>query len=458
MRGWHGLRRAALLLLPLLAVLAAVVLPYRSGAAEAVGAGQPVVVIPAKQTIEGGLEKFLERAYKEAEEKQAAYVVLEVDTLGGAVDAAMGIGELIRSSKVPTAAYIQGKAISAGSYIALNANKIYMQKGSSIGAAAVVDGTGKEVDSAKVIAFWSGEMRSAAELRGRNPGIAEGMVNKSRELKVPELNKTYASGELISLTAEQALKVGYAEGLAETRGEVIQQLGLEQAPVLEIKPTFAENAARFLTKPAVTTLLFMLGLAGIAIELFVPGFGLPGIIGIVSFALYFFGHYVAGFAGVEDMLLFIIGLVLLVIEIFVPGFGIWAIAGIVCLMAGVIMAAYDSAEAAKSLAAGFALAAVLAGTVIYIFRRRGVWNRFILKEELKTEQGFVSQSSKEYLLGKRGTALSPLRPAGTARFGMERIDVVTRGEFIRQGAAVDVIKVEGPRVIVSEASESTDGK
>jgi membrane-bound serine protease (ClpP class) len=423
-------------------------------AAETQNGAKLVYYIPAERTIESGLQRFLQRAYKDAEEHQASYIILDVNTLGGRVDAALEIGELIKNSKVPTAAFVRGKAFSAGSFIALNAKHIYMEPGSTIGAAAVVDGTGEELDTnAKTVAAWSSAMRSAAEQNGRNPAIAEGMVNKNRTLAVPQLNKEFRQGELISLTSEEALKVGYAEGIAGSREEVLKTLGLEGAQVEVFNPSTSENLARFLLNPIVTTVLFILGLAGIAIELFVPGFGIPGFIGAASFVLYFFGQYVAGFAGVEDVVLFIIGIILLVIEIFVPGFGIWAIIGIICLMSGVIMAAYDSSDAAVSLGIGFILAMVLAGFVIYAFRKRGIWNKFILKDELKTELGYVSQPVKEYLLGQTGKALTPLRPAGTAVFGGERVDVVTAGEFIQQGQPVTVVLVEGGRVVVSGKEE-----
>lgn len=429
-----------------------------AGGAKAAGETQNgaklVYYIPAERTIESGLQRFLQRAYKDAEEHQASYIILDVNTLGGRVDAALEIGELIKNSKVPTAAFVRGKAFSAGSYIALNAKHIYMEPGSTIGAAAVVDGTGEELDTnAKTVAAWSSAMRSAAEQNGRNPAIAEGMVNKNRTLAVPELNKEFRQGELISLTSEEALKVGYAEGISGSREEVLKALGLEGAQVEVFNPSTSENLARFLLHPVVTTVLFILGLAGIAIELFVPGFGIPGFIGAASFVLYFFGQYVAGFAGVEDVVLFIIGIILLVIEIFVPGFGIWAIIGIICLMSGVIMAAYDSSDAALSLGIGFILAMVLAGFVIYAFRKRGIWNKFILKDELKTELGYVSQPVKEYLLGQTGKALTPLRPAGTAVFDGERVDVVTAGEFIQQGQPVTVVLVEGGRIVVSGKEE-----
>lgn len=455
MAGTKSWTRALWLMLVVLLMMA----PAAGAAAETrplaaeEGSGKLVYVIPVEHTIESGLQRFLDRAYKDAEKHQADYIILDLNTLGGTVDAAMAIGERISGSEVPTAAFIHGKALSAGTYIALNANQIYMKHGSTIGAAAVVDGSGTEIESAKVISAWAGLMRSAAELRNRNQEIAEGMVNKNLVVNAPELNREFGQGELISLTAEEALKVGYAEGLAASHEEVLQALGLEGAQLEMFGPSFAENLSRLLVNPVVTTLLFIFGLGGIIIELFVPGFGLPGIVGIGCFVLYFFGHYIAGFAGVEDVALFVIGIVLLIIEIFVPGFGIWAILGIISLIAGVIMAAYDSANAAASLGIGFLLALVVAGIVIYIFRRRGIWNKFILKDEMRTELGYVSQSEKGHLLGQTGKTITPLRPAGTAVIGDERVDVVTSGGFISQGKAVTVILVEGARVVVEEAKE-----
>lgn len=452
LKAWLMGLLAALMLIPAgIAAAAGSAAGSAAAAGETQNGGKLVYYVPAERTIESGLQRFLQRAYKDAEKHQASYIILDVNTLGGRVDAALEIGELIKSSKVPTAAFVRGKAFSAGSFIALNAKEIYMEPGSTIGAAAVVDGQGEELDpGAKTVAAWSSAMRSAAEQNGRNPAIADGMVNKNRTLAVPELNKEFRQGELVSLTSEEALKVGYAEGIAGSREEILKALGLEGAQVEIFKPSFSEELARFLVNPVVTTILFILGLAGIAIELFVPGFGIPGFIGAGSFILYFFGQYVAGFAGVEDVVLFVIGIVLLVIEIFVPGFGIWAILGIICLMSGVIMAAYDASDAALSLGIGFILAMVLAGLVIYAFRKRGIWNKFILKDELKTELGYVSQPVKEYLLGKTGKALTPLRPAGTAVFDGERVDVVTAGEFIRQGQQVKVVLVEGGRIVVRD--------
>lgn len=442
-----------LLMLPGVAVYAEVNASTQTQSGTSVPQAAPVVVVPVHQTIENGLQKFLERALREAEESRAMYIVLDIDTLGGRVDSAEEIGEMIRSSKVPTIAYVHGKAVSAGSYIALNANKIAMEPGSSIGAAAVVDITGNEVESVKVIAHWSSEMRAAAELRGRNPQIAEAMVDKNAGTAMPQLGRNVEKGQLVSLTAEEALKVGYAELVAKDLNEVIQFIGGTGHPLVKIEPTPAEAFARFLTQPWVSMLLLFIGIAGVLIELFVPGFGVPGIIGLLGFSLYFFGNYLTGFAGIEDISLFIIGVVLLIIEIFVSSFGIIGILGIACLFSSVVMAASNTKQAALNLSIAAVLAVIVVIIVIKYFKHRGIWNRFILREKLTTEQGFTSSTIRHELLGKSGISVTPLRPAGTVNIDDERVDVVTDGEFIPPHVKVVVIKVEGSRIVVREAHD-----
>lgn len=416
-----------------------------------------IYVIPVEQTIESGLYRFMQRGFEEAASYDAAAIILRVNTLGGRVDAAEDIGKLVRMSPVPTIAFIEGNAISAGSYISLNANQIIMSPGSSIGAAAVVDGAGNKIEDSKTIAYWESRMRSAAELNGRNGRYAAGMVDDQLVVEVKEIGKTYEKGELISFTSDEALQAGYAEAKANDLNEVISMLDIPDPSIVQFEPTFAERLARFLTSPVVSSLLLLIGLGGVAIELFAPGFGLPGILGISGFALYFFGNYVAGFAGVEHFILFVAGIILLVIEIFVPSFGILGISGLVSLSLGVILAAYDSKQAMLSLGIAILGAVVILAIMVKYFGHRGVWKKFILKDEFRTEEGYVSTAPKQHLLGKTGTALTTLRPSGTALIEEQRIDVVTMGEYISAGRPIEVVQVEGVRVVVREVitQEST---
>lgn len=411
-----------------------------------------VYVIPIHHTIESGLERFLRRAFDEAFAARADVIVIEITTLGGALDAATDIGEMIRLSPIPTVAFIKGRAISAGSYIAINADEIYMDKGSSIGAAAVVNLSGEPVQDPKTLSYWVSEMRSAAQASGRNPDYAEGMVVVDKVVHVAELDKTYGDGELITFTAQEAVQAGYAEGLANSLDELLAHIGAEHALVERVELTPAERLARFLTHPVVMTLLLLAGLAGIGIELFVPGFGVPGIVGITALVAYFLGQYVAGFAGIEHILLFLAGIIFLIIEIFVPTFGIFVALGIISLFSGIVLAAYDTGNAIRSLLIAFFCAIIAIVIMSKIFQKRGVWNKFVLRDQFTTEHGYVSTAVKTELLNRIGQAVTPLRPSGTAVIDGERVDVVTNGEFIAAGTTVMVTKVEGARIVVEPFS------
>lgn len=410
----------------------------------------PVYVIPVDQEIHTGLENFMKRGFSEAERNGAVLIVLEVNTPGGRVDTATKIGDMIVNSSVPVVAYIHGDAASAGSYIAMHADNIAMSPGSMIGAAVLVDSAGDAVEDPKYVAWWKSKMRSAAELNGRNPAIAEGMMDVSLTVDMPEINKTKEPGEIISLTTDEAFKVGYADKIASNVNEVITWMGYSTADVFHLDRTPAENIAMFLTNQVVMTLLLLAGIAGVVIELIVPGFGVPGIIGIVSFGLYFFGNYVAGFAGLETGILFVVGLALLVMEVFMPSFGILGVVGSISLVAGVVRAAYDTKDAVVSLSIATAAAIVVVVIVAWIFKERGVWNRFILRDEMTTERGYSSSTTRVDLLGKKGVSLTPLRPSGAVLIDDERVDVVTEGGFIEANMPITVIKIDGSRVVVHE--------
>jgi membrane-bound serine protease (ClpP class) len=424
-----------------------------TGVAKASDAKPLVYVIPIEQTIESGLESFLERGIMEAEETGADHIVFTIDTLGGAITAAIEIGEIIRDSKIPTVAYVHGKAISAGSYISMNAEQIVMAPGSSIGAAAIVDLNGNRVTDSKTIAVWVAQMEAAAELRDRNTTYAAGMVDDTLVVEVPEINKTFDKGTLISFSHEQALAAGYAESIQSDLSGVLQFIGMPDAEVIHFEPTISEKIARWLTNPVIMTILLLLGLGGVMIELFAPGFGVPGIIGVSAFILYFFGHFVAGFAGIEHIILFVAGIILLFLEIFIPSFGILGVSGLISLSSGIVLAAYDSGQALTSLGIAFLGTLVIFVVFFRFFKSRGVWNKFILRDEFKTESGYTSSTPKQHLVGKEGKALSVLRPSGVAIIEDQRVDVVTSGEYIQSGQTVKVIQVEGTRVVVREVTE-----
>lgn len=411
------------------------------------GPSQAIYVIPVKQGVEQGLVRFMERAFSEAEKNQADAIFLEIDTPGGDVQAAGDIGELIRKEEIPVIAYVVDEAFSAGAYIALNADKIVMTPGSAIGAAAPVDLAGNMAEQ-KFVSAWMKKMASAAEMNGRDPKIAEAMVNP--QVAIPGITET---GKILSLDPVTAKKVGYADFVVNDFEQALEQTGFAGAEVIPIQPTMGERVARFVTAPLIMPVLLTIGLAGIAIELLMPGFGIPGVAGLTALSLYFFGHYIAGFADWLHIVLFVLGILLLLVEIAVPGFGIFGGLGILFVLSGIVMAAYDTAYGALSLALAVAVTLVVSFISIKYFGHRGIWNRFILRDQQKNEQGYMAAKDRTLLTGREGIAVTPLRPSGTAEINQEMVDVVTEGGFIEKGKRVKVIRVEGTRVIVREKKE-----
>lgn len=407
---------------------------------------QKAVWIPVEKEIERGLESFLRRAFQEAEAQQADLIILDINTPGGRIDSAGAIGELIRQSPIHVVAYIDNQAFSAGTYIALNANEIVMTPGSSIGAATPIDMAGN-VAEIKLISGWSNQMNAAAKLNDRNPDVARAMVEIDTEF--PGLKP---KGTVLSLDAERAKEVGYADRLVSGKDELLKQYGISADTMQTIEPTIGENIARWVTSPVVMSMLLIIGLGGIVVELFAPGFGVAGTISIFAFSLYFFGHYVAGFANWLHIGLFLFGILLMILEIFLPG-GIVGAIGFISIVSGLVMAAYDTEQGLASLGIAVLITAVITFILIKKYGFKGLINRFILSDEQRNEQGYVAPKDQRNLVGKKGIALTPFRPAGVAKIEGTRVDAVSAGGFIQAGVQIVVVQVEGTRVVVQEEEQ-----
>lgn len=413
----------------------------------------PVYHVLIEDEVEKGLSAFLKRAFKDAVENKAEAIVLEIHTPGGYVNAAEEISKLMDAVNIDMIAFINTKAHSAGAYIALHADKIFMAPDASIGSAAIVDGEGN-MASKKATSAWIAEMKAAAESSGRDPKFAMAMADVSidmSEFRAP-------IGKLLTLSASEALKVGYSEGTVKDINELLHKLGLSEKDVVKIEPTLAEKIARFITNPLVVTILLTIAFLGIAIELFSPGFGIPGIIGILSFVLFFFGHSVAGFAGYETIILFIIGIILLLLEFFVPG-------GIIGLIGGALMiiALLFSGESVTYMAYSLLISLFISvlGMVIlvrFFGKNLHVFSKIVLKDATTTEEGYVSNVNRIELLGKRGKTVTPLRPSGTVYIDKERIDVVSEGNYIDSNVTVEVVQVEGSRIVVRQVNNEVEEK
>ncbi|WP_349237146.1 nodulation protein NfeD [Bacillus sp. REN3] len=406
-----------------------------------------VYVVPVTETVEKGLLAFLERAVKEAEEADADAIIFDIHTPGGAVDAAGGIGKLLTGTKIKTVAFVNKEALSAGAYISLNTDEIYMVPGSTMGAAAIIDQQGNTAGK-KAESYWNAAMKAAAVESGRDPIYAQAMADESIDL--PELGA--GKGKLLTLTADQALDVGYSEGTVKNMDGLLEKLGYEDAEVRNVNETFAEKVARFLTNPVVIPILLTIGSLGLIIELYSPGFGLPGFAGLTALLLFFYGHLVAGLAGFETIILFVLGIGLILLEFFVPG-GIAGIIGFGAIITSFFLATDDVMHMGISLLIAFAASVLFSILMIKVFgKRMKFFKRIILTDSTSTEKGYVSNKNRLELIGVEGVTLTPLRPSGTILIEDERIDAVSEGGFIPKDTKVRVVKTEGSRIVVRDVS------
>jgi len=411
------------------------------------GGGETVYIIPIEKEVERGLQAFLTRATTEAVEAGADHIIFEIDTPGGRVDAAGQIGELIQGLDIPTTAFIVNEALSAGSYIALFSDTIYFKPHATMGASGIINSDGTAADK-KAQSAWLAAMKSAAEHTGRDPIYALAMADSSIDL--PEYGAP--EGSFLTLSANDAVEVDYAEGIVNDRVELLHQLGLSEATIVEKEPSLAEEVARFLTNPIVIPILLSIASLGLVVELYSPGFGVPGIMGIVALLLFFYGHIVAGLAGMEAIVLLILGIILIIAEFFIPG-GIVGILGIGAIIGALFMSGYDIGHMSMSIGIAFLVTLIVA---IILFRRigldKGVFRHIILNDSTTTELGYVSSVNRLELIGLEGIALTPLRPSGIGLFDGERVDVVSDGGFIDKDQPIKVVKVEGARIVVKVLS------
>ncbi|WP_241663194.1 NfeD family protein [Peribacillus simplex] len=415
-----------------------------------VSANEKIVYhVPIEETVEKGLSAFLERALTTAEAADADLVVFEVNTPGGAVDAAGEIAKLLSDSPIKTVAYVNNRALSAGAYISLSADEIYMVPSATMGSAAVIDSTGNAAGK-KAQSYWLAAMKTAAEQNGRDPIFAQAMADV--DIDLPEYGAE--KGKLLTFTAEQAKKAGYSEGTVSGKAELYSILGVEDADIRSIEESFPEKLARFLTNPIVVPILLTLAGIGIVMELFSPGFGIPGVIGITSLVLFFYGHLVAGITGYESLAMFIIGVILVLIEFFIPG-GIIGLLGFTAIVGSLFLATGDPVHMTISLLIAVTVSILVFILLVKVFgKQMKFFRKMILTDATKTEQGYVSNPNRLDLLGVEGKALTDLRPSGTALVKEERVDVVTEGSFISKGSSIVIVKVEGSRVVVREIPDS----
>ncbi len=423
---------------------------------------QRVLLLEIDDDIEATAWRNTSRAIQDLRNADPSFdlLLLRLNTYGGAVDMADSIRTALMKLPLPTAAFIDHNAASAGALIALSCDSAFMAPGSSLGAATVVNGQGEPMPP-KYQSYWSSVMRSTAAAHGKY--IPEG-DSVPRWRRDPEIAADMVNPEkAVSYTTDEALELGLVDGIAVNVREVLAQLDMPDADITVFEPTFTDKLMGFFASAGVRAILIMLILGGLYMEMHTAGMGFAGAVSVVAAVLYFMPMFVGGTLAPWVVIVFLIGIVALALEIFViPGFGLAGVAGILCILASLLgaMLHADSISGIDvnaiwaplgTLAAG-ALLAVAA--VLYLTSKhgpKGLQRVAALTTELSDEAGFIGvDMAPEKLVGMEGKAMTDLRPAGKVVIGDKVYDATSTGEFIHRHSAVRIVRYEAAQIYVEQ--------
>jgi membrane-bound serine protease (ClpP class) len=404
--------------------------------------------------------RIVKSAMNEAKAVDADVILMKMDTYGGMVNIADSISQRMLHAKAKVLVYITNNAASAGALIAISCDSIYMAPSSQIGAATVVNGTDGEAMPDKYQAYMRGKMRSLAESSGRDPQIAEAMVDQ--DIEIPGIIE---KGKTLVFTASEAVENGYCEGIAETWEEALELAGITSYTLIEYKPSGVDKVVKFLVNPVVSGLLLMVIFFGIYSELQSPGVGFPILAALIGATLYFAPHYLDGLAANWEIALFIVGIILMAAELFIiPGFGIAGVAGLVAMISALTLAMVGNdmfdfsftPTAQIGLSLFITLTALVGSTILVVLFFRNVstenstFSRLVLNEKQDAERGFTTDSynNRNQLNDALGSAISDLRPSGKVEINGEWYDAMTEGGYISKGDPIKVIQAKGNYLLV----------
>ncbi len=449
-----------------------------------------IVVIPVSGTVDPAMAAFITRALHSSKEYPKRLIILEIDTYGGQVDAAFQIVDTLLNSSDTIYSYVKTKAISAGALIALAGKKLIMKHGTTIGDVAPLtySSEGPEMLGEKFQSPIRAKFRTLAKRNGYPEVLAEAMVTKelavyevkfsdttlyldsiglaeltpAQKKRIISTKNVVSSTELLTMDDVEAQKLGFSTMSVSGFDEMISKLGYQGAPIVRIETTWSEKMASFIG--TIAPILMMIGFAALYIELRTPGFGAPGIIGLICLAAVFFGQYMVGLADYTELLLLAIGAVLLAIELFVtPGFGLMGIAGILFMIAGMVLSFQDFVIPKPEFPWQIKILINNLLKVIVSFLGSMVlivlFFRYLLPRIGKVVEGpylqatlmdarVDSDTDSKALIGLAGVVCSPLHPAGKAIFNGEVLDVVAEGEFIEKDSEVIIREINGNRIVV----------
>lgn len=467
-----------------------------------------------KMVVSGAINKALEERLRRqigyCIRRGANTIILQLDCNGGDYAVARSLADFFRTLKGPdglpvvTIAYIPKAAPDRAAFLALGCTEIVMGKGAMLGG--FLEGQKPAAPLGRPRRNPPAEPRANLDLvreslislgqeQGVPPILIQGMFDNDLEIIrvrskagsgerkfvskaeldalgdkwVPE-GQIKAPGQLLELTAEKAKDFGLVRHVVDNSGEINEVYSLYGFEgVRDPPPDWLQGLADFLGEPVVAMLLVIIGVTCLILELKMPGIGIPGVIAALCFVLFFWSQsQMNGQITLLAILLFLLGLALIGIEIFlIPGFGVAGISGLLLVLIGLGLATVEHMPQSRSewISFGstlttFGFSIVVAGVSAFVLARYlpniPYANRLVLAppNERPDEPG-GDPSLSQYadmmeLLGAVGTSATMLRPSGMAKFGDAYVDVVSEGGYVPAGARVQVVEIEGHRVVVKE--------
>jgi membrane-bound serine protease (ClpP class) len=409
------------------------------------------------QEIGPPASRLTKKAIAEAEKLNASYILIDMDTYGGAVDAADDIRTALLKTKIPTIVFIRNNAASAGALISIACDSIYMSPGSTIGAASVVNQSG-ELMPEKYQSYMRKKMRATAEQTGRNPLIAEGMTDESLQI-----DSVKPKGKIITFSVSEAIKYGYCNAQVEKVSDILPVLKNGPYTLVKHHVGITESVILWLVNPAVSGLLLVVIFGGIYFEFKMPGTMLPILIAVTAALVYFAPLYLEGLAANWEIVMFVIGVVLIIVEIFLtPGSLIIGTAGILFTITGLALALVRNINfdftfvSGSSLAFAFLLVtvAMLIPLIIVMAFGQSMFSSPVFKKlsqvgEMKTADGFsIKDNSLTGLIGYQGITATDLRPSGKVEIEGNRYDATADGGFIEKNNSIKVLYIKSNYLVV----------
>ena len=416
-----------------------------------------VYIFDIKDEIGPAVWRRMQHAFDEAQSWDAKLILLHMNTYGGLVVDADSMRTKILNSEIPVWVFIDNNAASAGALISIACDSIFMNQGANIGAATVVDAEGQKLMD-KYQSYMRSTMRSTAETKGRDPKVAEAMVDESIYIE-----GLIDSTKILTMTASEAMENGYCDGTYESIPELLLSHGISDAETRTYIVSPLESIIGMLVNPAVSGILIMIIIGGIYFELQSPGVGFPILAALIAAALYFAPLYLEGLAENWEIVMFVVGIILLAVEVFViPGFGLAGAAGIAFMVTGLILSlisnvGFDFEFTVPGQAYSAFFNVIIATTVgffgsFWLAKRlfaTTALSHMVLSTSQPTNEGYIGVDAKDAeLIGSEGEAFTVMRPSGNALINDQLYDATALTGYIDKGEKIKVVKFETAQLFV----------